>query len=31
MPWTYYGQMTDQDLASIYAYLQSVPATEYAP
>jgi mono/diheme cytochrome c family protein len=31
MPWTYFGKMTDADLAAIYAYLQTVPAVEYAP
>jgi mono/diheme cytochrome c family protein len=31
MPWTYFGKMTDPDLAAIYAYLQTVPAIEYTP
>lgn len=26
MPWTVYGQMTDDDLKSIYAYLGQIPA-----
>jgi mono/diheme cytochrome c family protein len=26
MPWTVYGQMTDDDLRSIYAYLGQIPA-----
>jgi hypothetical protein len=26
MPWPVYGQMTDQDLRAIFAYLQTVPA-----
>ncbi len=26
MPWDVYGQMTDQDLRAIYAYLRSIPA-----
>lgn len=26
MPWPVYGQMTDEDLGSIFAYLQSTPA-----
>jgi len=26
MPWQVYGQMTDEDLGAIYAYLQTVPA-----
>lgn len=26
MPWPAYGQMTDEDLRSIYAYLQQIPA-----
>jgi len=30
MPWTYYAQMTDEDLASIYAYLQSLEPIEHA-
>lgn len=25
MPWTAYGQMTDEDLAAVFAYLRSVP------
>ena len=25
MPWTMYGQMTEEDLSAIFAYLQSVP------
>jgi len=29
MPWTYFGNMTDDDLSAIYAYLQTVPAVEY--
>ena len=31
MPCTYFGDMTDRDLAAIYAYLQTVPEVEYAP
>ena len=31
MPWTYFAGMTDDDLAAIYAYLQSVTPVEYAP
>jgi len=30
MPWTYFGEMTDMDLAAIYAYLRTVPEVEYA-
>lgn len=30
MPWTYYAQMTNEDLASIYAYLQSLEPIEHA-
>lgn len=26
MPWTYFGNMADADLAAIYAFLQTVPA-----
>ena len=26
MPWPVYGQMTDEDLGAIFAYLQTVPA-----
>jgi hypothetical protein len=26
MPWPAYGQMNDQDLAAVYAYLRSIPA-----
>lgn len=26
MPWYYVGQMTDQDLSAVYAYLKSLPA-----
>ena len=26
MPWTYFANMTDVDLAAIYAFLQTVPA-----
>jgi mono/diheme cytochrome c family protein len=26
MPWFNYGQMTDQDLKAVYAYLRSIPA-----
>jgi hypothetical protein len=29
MPWTYFGNMTDDDLSAMYAYLQTVPAVEY--
>jgi hypothetical protein len=29
MPWTYFGNMTDADLGTIYAYLQTVAAVEY--
>lgn len=25
MPWTVYGQMTDEDLAAVFAYLKSLP------
>jgi mono/diheme cytochrome c family protein len=28
MPWTMYGQMTEQDLSAIYAYLRTVPAMD---
>lgn len=31
MPWTYFGNMTDADLAAIFVYLQTVAAVEYAP
>jgi hypothetical protein len=30
MPWTLYANMTDRDLANIYAYLQTVPAIDHA-
>jgi hypothetical protein len=30
MPWTLYANMKDQDLANIYAYLQTVPAIDHA-
>jgi mono/diheme cytochrome c family protein len=26
MPWNYYGQLPDEDLKAMYAYLQSIPA-----
>ena len=26
MPWPAYAQMTDEDLAAMFAYLQSIPA-----
>lgn len=26
MPWQWYGKMTDEDLKSVFAYLQSIPA-----
>ena len=25
MPWPVYGQMTDEDLSAIYAYLKQIP------
>jgi hypothetical protein len=28
MPFPFYRQMTDEDLASIFAYLQSLPAID---
>jgi hypothetical protein len=28
MPWTYVGQMTDDELEAIWLYLQSLPARE---
>jgi len=28
MPWTQYGQMTEQDIGAIYTYLMSLPAIE---
>ena len=31
MPWTYFGNMTDADLAAMFAYLQTVPVVEYSP
>jgi cytochrome c553 len=30
MPWKYYGRMTDDELKAIWAYLQTVPAQEFA-
>lgn len=30
MPWPVYGRMTDEDLADIFSYLQSLPAVESA-
>jgi hypothetical protein len=30
MPWTLYGTMRDQDLANIYAYLQTIPPIDHA-
>jgi hypothetical protein len=26
MPWSWYGQMSDDDLKAVFAYLRSVPA-----
>lgn len=31
MPWTYFGNMTDDDLGAIFAYLQTVAPVDYVP
>jgi hypothetical protein len=28
MPWEYFGQMTDDEIASMWLYLESLPALE---
>ena len=31
MPWFNYGQMTDDDLSAVWAYLRSIPPIENRP